>query len=178
MNRRQASIMKSHNLIKMLLSTIDRYIYKWNTFQVFLHSCLEYDQLLQRSNSSIFRQMMKLFCASIYIDEIYIKELDSSEKKNIWLNGYCYTLYNSEFFDFISQILISFMYNHFNNQFDIIDELQNNILIKIKDYKRPLNIVETLIGNKVNKLVAKLSKIPYILENIFEFLDNPTSNCQ
>ena len=162
--------MKSRNLIAILLPIVDNYTYKWNTFQEFLHSCLEYDQLFQISNSYIFREMMKIFCASICIDEIYIKELDSSEEKTIWLDGYYYTLSNSEFFDFISQILIRFMYDHFSNQFDFIDELQNNILIKIKDYKRPLNIVETLIGNKVNKLVTKLSQIPHMLENIFSFI--------
>ena len=47
--------------------------------------------------------------------------------------------------------------------------MHNNILIKIKDYKRPLNIVEAIIGNKVNKLVAKLSQIPHMLE-IFSHL--------
>ena len=71
---------------------------------------------------------MKIFCASICIDEIFIKELDSSEEKAIWLGGYYYKLSNSEFFDFISQILIRFMYDHFSTQFDIIDELHNNIL--------------------------------------------------
>ena len=162
--------MKSRELITILLPIVDNYTYKWNTFQEFLHSCLEYDQLLQRSNSYIFREMMKIFCASISIDEIYIKELDSSEEKTIWLGGYYYKLSNSEFFDFISQILIRFMYDHFSTQFDIIDELHNNILIKINDYKRPLNIVETLIGCKVNKLVAKLSQIPHMLENIFSFI--------
>lgn len=162
--------MKSRELITILLPIVDNYTYKWNTFQEFLHSCLEYDQLLQISNSYIFREMMKIFCASICIGEIYIKELDSSEEKTIWLDGYYYTLSNSEFFDFISQILIRFMYDHFSTQFDIIDELHNNILVKIKDYKRPLNIVETLIGCKVNKLVAKLSQIPHMLENIFSFI--------
>ena len=114
--------------------------------------------------------MMKIFCASICIDEIFIKELDSSEEKAIWLGGYYYKLSNSEFFDFISQILIRFMYDHFRTQFDIIDELYNNILVKINDYKRLFNIVETLIGCKVNKLVAKLSQIPHMLENIFSFI--------
>lgn len=162
--------MRTRILIKILLPIVNNYTYKWNAFQEFLHSCLEYDQLLQRSNSYIFREMMKIFCASICIDEIYIKELDSSEEKNIWLGGYYYTLSNSEFFDFISQILISFMYIHFRAQFNIIDKLHSNILVKIKNYKRPLNIVETLIGNKVNKLVAKLSQIPHMLENIFSFI--------
>lgn len=162
--------MKENELIELIIYIADN-DYICNNFTIYLDNYINFNQLFKFSSSYIFRQIMQLFSALFYIEcNTFTNPIHQSKEIHTRLDRRYFTLSKYQFFDFISKILIQLTYKHFNYQKNHIDEIYNITLKKLTNFKRPLNIVKTLIGCKVNELFVKLSQFPYMLENIFAFI--------